>query len=135
MYYYNPVLKFLMGGRCDRCNRSIEFRKDAVFCTHFGSLPTISHRACAQLNFPNAPPVVLKIGVDMLPLFFIVNLLNLVIGIIALMWGIIELTQPQDTSVYAPVLPMGLLIGPFMIGIGVVLIARIQKLNKLIPPD
>ena len=71
----------------------------------------------------------------MLPLFFIVNILNLVIGIIALMWGIIELTQPQDTSVYAPVLPMGLLIGPFMIGIGGVLIARIQKLNKLIPPD
>ena len=126
------------GGPCDRCGKAIEFRSDAVFCTHFGSLPTISHQACARRNFAHTPSVGLKFGVRLLPFFLIVNVINFLIGVIALSWGLVELTQPQDANTYTPTFPNGLtltllMIGPFMIGIGGVFVARIHHLSKRVP--
>ena len=121
------------GGPCDRCGKAIELHSDAVICTHFGSLPTISHQACARRNFAHTPSVGLKFGVRYLPFFLIVNVLNFLIGVIALYWGLFELTKPQDANTYTPTFPIGLMFGPFMIGIGGVLVARIQHLSKRVP--
>ena len=121
------------GGPCDRCGKAIELHSDAVICTHFGSLPTISHQACAQRNLAHTPSVGLKFGVRLLPFFLIVNVLNILIGVIALSWGLVELTQPQDANTYTPTFPIGLMMGPFMIGIGGVLVARIHHLSKRVP--
>ena len=131
--YHELSLEVAMGGPCDRCGGAIEFRSDAVICTHFGSLPTISHQACAQRNFAHTPSVGFKFGAGLLPFFLVVNILNFLIGVIALSWGLVELTQPQDAYTYAPTFPIGLMIGPFMIGIGGVLVARIHHLSKRVP--
>ena len=74
-----------------------------------------------------------KFGAGLLPFFLIVNVFNLLIGVVAVFWGLVELTQPQDTYAYASSFPFGLMIGPFMIGIGFVLVARIRNLSNRIP--
>jgi hypothetical protein len=119
-----------MSGLCDRCGRVIESPSDAVICTHLNSLPTISHRACALQSSSMSPPVIFKFGVRTIPFFIIINILNLIIGVISLSWGLIEISQPRD--LYAPIFPTQLLIGPFMIAIGSVMLYRINKIAKQI---
>ena len=120
-----------MGGPCERCGGRIDYRSEAVICTHFGALPTLSHRICAQRQSPHVPDVGLTLGVGLLPMFLIINILNMIIGIVAIFWGIFEMTQPQES--FASSFPIGLIIGPFMVTIGGVLTARCRKLSKRLP--
>jgi len=113
---------------CDRCRRPIIHRSEAVVCTHFGALPTLSHRTCTSIPSPYAPAALLKIGVDVLPIFLIVNLVNVILGILFILWGISELFASTNSLI--PVFPMGLFMGPMLIVIGGYMYSRIWKIQR-----
>lgn len=81
-----------MSPTCDRCKEPIVDRSEAVICTHFGALPTLSHRICASVPSPYAPDAILKIGVDTLPMLLIINLVTTICGgALYTLYGIFEL--------------------------------------------
>jgi hypothetical protein len=64
----------------------------------------------------------------MLPFFIIVNIVNIVLGLLLTTWGLVELIEPQESLV--PTFPMGLFMGPFCIGAGAFLLSWIMKLKR-----
>jgi len=113
---------------CDRCRGPIIHQYEAVICTHFGSLPTLSHRRCTSFTSQYAPAIFLKFGIGMLPFFIIVNIVNIALGLLLTTWGLVELIEPQDSLV--PTFPMGLFMGPVFIGAGAFLLSWIMKLKR-----
>ena len=117
-----------MGAVCDRCRRPIIHQYEAVMCTHFGSLPTLSHRRCTSFASRYAPAVIFKFGVELLPFFAIVNVVNITLGLLLTIWGLAELVEPQESLV--PTIPIGLMSGPFFIVIGAFLLSSIMKIKR-----
>jgi len=123
-YYVSPY----MSTACDRCRGPIINRSEAVVCTHFGALPTLSHRACASVPSQHAPVAILKISVDVLPVFLMINLVNVMVGILFTLWGIFEILNA--TNSLFPVFPMGLFMGPILVVIGGFMYSSIMKIQK-----
>ena len=64
----------------------------------------------------------------MLPFFIIVNIVNIVLGLLLTTWGLVELIEPQESLV--PTIPIGLMSGPFFIVIGAFLLSSIMKIKR-----
>ena len=104
-------------------------------CTHFGSLPTLSHRSCTSFHSQYAPAVILKFGVELLPFFTIVNVVNIALGLLFTIWGLAELYEPQGSpydavAIRVPTIPIGLMAGPFFIVISAFLLSSIMKIKR-----
>ena len=123
----------MMAAICARCRQIIESRSHAMICTHFNALPTINHYWCTYQPSAYAPSVVLRIKPKSLGFFKVVNVLNIFGGFLFLAWDISNMLTPKDP--YEISMPIGLFAGPFMIGIGILLLSKIMKIEKKLPKN
>jgi len=120
-----------MAAICARCRQIIELRSHAMICTHFSALPTINHSWCTYQPSAYAPAVGMRIKPQTLVFFSVINVINVLLGFLLLAWEISNLAGPQDP--YEVHVPIGLMAGPFMIIIGLVLLKRISKIQGILP--
>lgn len=74
-----------------------------------------------------APAVIFKFGVELLPIFAIVNVVNITLGLLLTIWGLAELVEPQESLVPTTI---GLMSGPFFIVFGAFLLSSIMKIKR-----